>query len=263
MKIIVAKDYDQISKIASLIIAKAINEKPNLVLGLATGSTPLGTYRELIRLYREQALDFSGVATFNLDEYYGLSPDNKQSYAFFMRENLFKHVNINPVNTHIPNGIAVNIDDECERYDLLIEKNGGIDLQILGIGSNGHIGFNEPNEELKINTHLIKLAENTIKDNGRFFGSKGEVPKFAITMGIGAIMKAKKVLLLASGANKAEIISKIINGAYTTKIPASVLQVHVDVTILVDEVIMNHPVNQLLVANQKTNGITMLGGKVH
>lgn len=240
MKIIIAKGYDQISKSASTLIAKEIQKKPDLVLGLATGSTPLGTYKELIRLYRGKELDFSRVKTFNLDEYCELSPDNKQSYAYYMKENLFKHINILPANTHIPGGKAVNVEEECERYDRMIEENGGIDLQILGIGSNGHIGFNEPDKELRVNTHLVKLSEKTISDNSRFFSSKEEVPTHAITMGIGSIMKAKKILLLVYGANKTEITPKIINGRFTTEVPASVLQIHGDATAIIDEELVNH-----------------------
>ncbi len=240
LKIIIAKDYDQISREASLLIAEEIQKKPDLVLGLATGSTPLGTYKELIRLYREKKLDFSRVKTFNLDEYYGLSPDSKQSYAYYMKENFFKHINILTANTHIPDGKAGNIDEECKHYDRMIEEHGGIDLQILGIGSSGHIGFNEPEKELDINTHLVELSKKTISDNSRFFNSKEEVPTHAITMGLGSIMRAKKILLLVYGANKAGIIPQIINGRFTTEVPASILQIHADTTVIIDEELVNN-----------------------
>jgi len=240
MEIIAAENYEELSKYGASIIAKEIKSNPNTVLGLATGSTPIGAYRELVRMYREEALDFSSVSTFNLDEYYGLAPNHEQSYAYFMKNNLFHHVNIELKNTHIPNGIAENILEECQKYDDLIEEKGGIDLQLLGIGANGHIGFNEPSEELLIGTHFVDLAENTMKANSRFFNSIEEVPKQAVTMGIGSIMKAKKILLLACGENKAEIISKIINGKCSTRIPASILQVHPHVTIVVDREISEH-----------------------
>lgn len=240
MKIIAAKNYEELSRISASIIANEIKANPNLVLGLATGSTPIGTYRELIRMHKEEKLDFSKITTFNLDEYYGLSAGHKQSYAYFMKHNLFDHININIQNTFIPSGTTKNIIEECKNYDELIVKKGGIDLQLLGIGLNGHIGFNEPSEELSIGTHLVDLDEKTIKSNSRFFNSLKEVPRQAITMGLGPIMKAKKILLLACGKEKAEIIGQIINGKCSTKVPASILQVHPYVTIVIDEEIYNY-----------------------
>lgn len=235
MNMIVAKDYEALSEQGASIIAQEIKTNPSAVLGLATGSTPLGIYRKLAQMHKEEGLDFSFITTFNLDEYYGLAPNHEQSYAYFMRKNLFEHVNIQLKNTHIPNGMAADILEECKKYDDLIEARGGIDLQLLGIGANGHIGFNEPSEELLIGTHLVNLTENTIKANSRFFDSIEAVPKQAITMGIGSIMKAKKILLLAYGKSKAEIISKIIDGKCSTKVPASILQVHPQVTIIIDK----------------------------
>lgn len=240
MNIIVVKDYEALSEQGASIIAQEVKTNPNAVLGLATGSTPLGTYRKLVYMHQAEGLDFSSITTFNLDEYYGLAPNHEQSYAYFMRRNLFDYVNIQLKNTYIPNGTAADILEECKRYDDLIKAKGGIDLQLLGIGANGHIGFNEPSEELLIGTHLVDLTENTIKANSRFFRSVEAVPKQAITMGIGSIMKAKKILLLACGENKAKIISKIIDGKCSTKVPASILQVHPQVTIVIDKEIYDH-----------------------
>ncbi|MBS4538730.1 glucosamine-6-phosphate deaminase [Clostridium sp. D2Q-11] len=240
MKIIVAKDYEELSKKAADIIAQEIKTKSNPILGLATGSTPIGTYKELVNLHREEDLDFSKVETFNLDEYYGLDSTHEQSYSYFMKKNLFNNVNINMNNTHIPNGLTEDIEKECKDYDALIEKKGGIDLQLLGIGVNGHIGFNEPGEELSTGTHLVDLETNTIKANSRFFDSIEEVPKKAITMGLASIMKSKRILLLANGENKKEIISKIIDGKVSTNVPASILQVHSNVTIIIDKEIAEY-----------------------
>ena len=240
MEIIAAKDYEELSKISANIISKEIIKKPDLVLGLATGSTPIGTYKELIKKHKEEGLDFSEVAVFNLDEYYGLPPDHEQSYAYFMRENFFKHININMKNVYIPNGMTDNIDEECHTYDALIEERGGIDLQLLGIGVNGHIGFNEPDDELAVGTHLVNLTHKTIQSNSRFFKRINEVPKQAITMGVGSIMKAKKILLLAHGENKAEIMAKTISGKLNTEIPASMLQTHPKATFIIDEVIASY-----------------------
>lgn len=236
MKLIITENYDELSKRASKIIADEITRKTNAVLGLATGSTPIGTYKELVRLHKEQNLDFSKLVTFNLDEYYGLTPDNPQSYHYFMHENLFDHVNVDPKNIHIPDGTATDIESYCKQYDEEIEKYGGIDLQLLGIGPNGHIGFNEPDEKLMLNTHITDLTEETIKANSRFFDSIDEVPKKAITMGIGSIMRAKKILLLANGKGKAEIMAQLLNeSVVSTKIPASLLMLHPDVTIIIDK----------------------------
>lgn len=236
MKVIVKKDYDSMSKEAASIVRSEMEKKENIVLGLATGSTPIGMYKELIRMHKEEGLDFSNVVSFNLDEYIGLDYDNPNSYHYFMKTNLFEHVNISSDNVYIPDGKSANLEESCKMYDELIEKKGGIDLQILGIGANGHIGFNEPEEELNYGTSIVDLDERTIKDNSRFFNSIDEVPKKAITMGIGSIMKAKKIILLANGKNKAEAISKLLKDKkITTKVPATLLLLHPDVTIIVDE----------------------------
>lgn len=236
MEITIKKSYEDMSKAAANIIADAIRQKPDIVLGLATGSTPLGTYKELIRMHKEEGLDFSKVTTFNLDEYYGLSKDHTQSYYYYMHKNLFDHINIKEENIHIPDGTACNVEDYCSKYEQQIKECGGIDLQILGIGTNGHIGFNEPAEKLFASTHLTDLTEDTIKANSRFFDSIEKVPKKAITMGIGSILKAKKIMLLANGKNKATAISHLINQNYiTTKVPATFLKTHNDVTVILDE----------------------------
>jgi len=235
MKVTIVRDYNELSsKTAQLIIEQIINKK-NSVLGLATGSTPNGMYKELIRLNQEVKVDFSEVITFNLDEYYGLSPEHPQSYHFFMWDSFFKHINIKKENVHLLNGITENIDKECAQYEALIKKSGGIDLQVLGIGNNGHIGFNEPDISLNGRTHLVNLTTKTIRANSRFFNNTQEVPKQAITMGIGTIMRAKKIILLANGKRKARVIERTINGPITTKVPATVLQLHNNVTIIVDQ----------------------------
>lgn len=235
MKVIVANNYEEMSKIASKEIAKLLYVKPNAVLGLATGSTPEGVYKELAELNKLQRADFSEVTSFNLDEYRGLSGGHPQSYRYFMDTNLFNHVNIDKSKTHVPNGIASDIEKECKEYDEAIEAAGGIDLQLLGIGGNGHIGFNEPSDYLNLNTHLTDLTEDTIKANSRFFDSIEEVPTEAITMGLGSIMKAKKIILLASGKKKAEIIAKLVEDKISTRVPASILQVHPDVLVIIDK----------------------------
>lgn len=235
MKLIVAPDYAGICEKAADIFAAEIHRNPACVLGLATGSTPVGLYQALIRRYQEGALDFSKVQTFNLDEYCGLAGDHPQSYRYFMQKNLFDHVNIPPEHTHIPSGIAVDPEQECRRYDALIESCGGIDIQLLGIGHNGHIGFNEPDDHFPVNSHLTRLTESTIQANSRFFASESEVPTHAITMGAGSILKAKKILLMASGEGKAEILCRSMTGPVTPFVPASVLQLHRDVVILADE----------------------------
>ena len=194
MRIIIEKNYENMSKKAALIVASQVLLKPNSVLGLATGSTPLGMYRELIEMYKRKELDFSEVRTFNLDEYYQLPPDNPQSYYFFMYNNFFNHININSENIYLPKGLSQNVERECKEYETAIKKAGGIDLQVLGIGENGHIGFNEPGESLQVQTRLINLTQETINVNSRFFDSKDEVPRQAITMGIGSILKARRIL---------------------------------------------------------------------
>ncbi|MEY8303753.1 glucosamine-6-phosphate deaminase [Anaerosalibacter bizertensis] len=236
MKIIIEKNYSDLSKKAADIIEKEIKNKPNLILGLATGSTPVGTYKELIRRHKEEGLDFAKVTTFNLDEYLGIPHDHINSYHYFMYDNLFKHINIDEDNINIPNGNPENVEEYCKSYDEDIEKQGGIDLQILGIGENGHIAFNEPDDKLYLGTHITDLTESTIRANARFFDSIEEVPKKAITMGLGSIMKAKKILLLANGKNKANIIGKLLKDeVVSTYNPASLLLLHPDVTIILDE----------------------------
>ena len=235
MKLIVVKDYDAMSKEAALEMARVINNKPNAVLGLATGGTPIGMYKELIKMNKEGKIDFSNITTVNLDEYVGLNPEHEQSYRHFMNENLFNHVNININNTIVPNGLAQDLNAECKEYDKKIEELGGIDVQLLGVGNNGHIAFNEPDKELSSGTHVITLTEDTIKANSRFFDTIDEVPKRAITMGLGEIMKAKKIVLIASGESKAEAIKGLFSGKITTENPASMLQMHGDVTVIVDK----------------------------
>jgi len=232
MRIIKVKDYEEMSRKAADFIAAQIILKPNTVLGLATGSTPIGTYENLVRLNKDGCVDFSQVTSINLDEYYGLEPTHDQSYRYFMNKHLFSKININPENTHVPNGKADDIDAECRRYDNLIEKSGGIDLQLLGIGHNGHIGFNEPSDEFVPDTHCVSLTESTINANSRFFKSRDEVPRKAITMGIKAIMQAGKVLLIASGEDKKEILKKALFGPVTPRVPASILQLHRDLTVI-------------------------------
>lgn len=231
MKIIEAKDYKELSRKVANIISAQVILKPNCVLGLATGSTPIGTYKQLIEWYEKGDIDFSNVTSVNLDEYYGLETTNEQSYRYFMNHNLFSHINIDMKNTNVPNGLAADAEAECKRYDQLIEDLGGVDLQILGIGHNGHIGFNEPDTEFEKGTHVVELDETTIKANARFFESIDGVPKKAITMGIRSIMYAKKVILVANGPDKKEIINKAIYGPITPEVPASVLQLHPDLTV--------------------------------
>ncbi|MBM7854864.1 glucosamine-6-phosphate deaminase [Desulfohalotomaculum tongense] len=235
MRIICVDNYEQMSKKAANIVASQIILKPNSVLGLATGSTPLGMYKQLIKTYEAGHIDFQEVTTFNLDEYYGLSRDNKQSYYYYMYENFFKHTNIDMRKVNIPNGMAKDINEECCEYEKKIRKSGGIDLQVLGIGRNGHIGFNEPDIKFEATTHMVKLDEQTIKDNSRFFKSIDEVPTSAISMGIKTIMQSRKIILLASGEEKADAVNGAVNGKITPELPASVLQLHPDVTFIVDK----------------------------
>ena len=235
MRIIVTKDYEDMSKKAAAIIAAQVAEKPDCVLGLATGSTPIGTYKNLVEWYGNGSLDFSQVRTVNLDEYRGLPRDNDQSYYYFMHDNLFNHVNIDEANTNVPDGTNPDADAECARYEALIASYGGQDLQLLGLGHNGHIGFNEPAQEFDKTTHCVDLQESTIEANKRFFASADDVPKQAYTMGIGTIMKAKKILVVANGEGKADIVAKAFFGPVTPEVPASILQFHPNVTIVVDE----------------------------
>ena len=231
MKYIVVDNYDKLSRIAANIIAAQIIQKPNSVLGLATGSSPLGTYSRLAEMYKDGDLDFSRITSVNLDEYVGLDVTNDQSYRYFMNENLFKKVNINMENTFVPNGCAKDLKEEGKMYDERIEKLGGIDIQLLGIGLDGHIGFNEPDKYFTAETHEVKLDESTIDANARFF-AREDVPKSAITMGMKSIMNAKKVLLIANGAKKKDIVEKAFFGPITPEVPASILQLHPDVTVI-------------------------------
>lgn len=235
MKVIICKDYDEMSQMAAEIVANQINSNPHTVLGLATGSTPVGMYRNLVKMNREGKVDFSNVVTFNLDEYVGLNKDHPCSYHRFMDENLFDHVNIKRENVHLPNGVAPSLEEECKTYERMIAQAGGVVLQVLGIGHNGHIGFNEPGTPFHSTTHVVELAQRTIEANSRFFNSPDQVPRKAISMGIKTIMQAQKILLLASGKDKAEAISKALNGPITTEVPASVLQLHPNVTVIIDE----------------------------
>lgn len=235
MRIIVCENYESLSKKAAQIVGSQMILKPKSVLGLATGSTPIGMYRNLIRMYEEGLIDFSKIKTFNLDEYYKLPIENDQSYHYFMDENLFNHININRENIHVPNGMADDIQGECDSYDQLIDNSGGIDIQVLGIGNNAHIGFNEPSVDFKKRTHVVNLNESTRQANARFFNSLDEVPKKSITMGTGSIFKSKKILLLASGKNKAEAIYNTVHEKVTPQVPASILQFHKDVIIILDK----------------------------
>lgn len=235
MNIIRAKDYQDMSRKAANIISAQIIMKPDCVLGLATGSTPVGTYRQLIEWYEKGDLDFSRVSTVNLDEYRGLTHIDPQSYYYFMQENLFDHVNIDKAATHVPDGTNPDAADACAKHEQIIKSLGGIDLQLLGLGNNGHIGFNEPGAAFEKETHLVDLAESTIRANARFFTSIDEVPKQAYTMGIRTIMQAKKILVVVSGEGKADIVSHAFFGPVTPEVPASILQMHPDVTVVCDE----------------------------
>ncbi len=235
MRIIVATNYDEMSKKAADIVASQIILKPESVVGLATGGTPVGFYRELIKIHKDGKFSFKEVKTFNLDEYYGLDKENTQSYHYYMMDNLFKHIDISIENVNIPNGMAKDIEVECRAYEAKIKSAGGIDIQVLGIGTNGHIGFNEPDVKFEAITHLVKLDEETIEANSRFFNSIEEVPKSAISMGIKTIMHAKKIVLLASGSEKAKVIERMMNGDITPDLPASILQLHPDVTLILDK----------------------------
>ncbi len=239
MRIIRTRDYDSASKAAASLIAAQIVMKPECVLGLATGSTPIGTYAQLIKKYQEGELDFSLVNSVNLDEYKGLSPENDQSYRYFMNEHLFLHVNIKPENTFVPNGLEPDSEKACADYNRIIKEKGGIDLQLLGLGLNGHIGFNEPTDIFEKETHCVDLTESTIQANARFFSSIDEVPKQAYTMGIQTIMQARKVVLIATGSAKAQIVKDAFFGPVTPRVPASILQFHNDVTIVCDEEAMS------------------------
>lgn len=235
MRIYKGKDYTDMSRKAANIISAQVIMKPDCVLGLATGSTPIGLYQQLVAWYEKGDLDFSEVRTVNLDEYKGLSRENDQSYYYFMHHNLFDHVNLPAENSHLPNGMEPDSDKECRRYSELIRSMGGVDLQLLGIGHNGHIGFNEPGDAFDNDVHCVNLTQSTIEANKRFFASADDVPKQAYTMGIKTIMQAKKILIVASGEDKADIVRDAFFGPITPKVPASVLQLHNDVTLVADE----------------------------
>ncbi len=234
MRVIVCENYEEMSKAAARIFAAQIQLHPDCVLGLATGSTPVGMYRELTRLCDAGEIDFSNITTYNLDEYYPISPDNSQSYRYFMNDNLFDHVNIDKARTHVPNGMAADPAVECAEYDRQIKAAGGIDLQLLGIGVNGHIAFNEPDDELIAGTHVTSLTDSTIEANSRFFASRDEVPTKALTMGMQSILGARKIVLLANGAGKHAAVAKLLDDTITTQMPATLLKVHPDVTLICD-----------------------------
>ena len=235
MIIYVGKDYQDVSRKAANIMSAQIIMKPNAVLGLATGSTPVGLYKQLIEWYNKGDLDFSQITSVNLDEYKGLSGDNDQSYRYFMNTNLFDHVNIDKNKTYVPNGLEEDSDKACADYNEIIRSVGGIDIQLLGIGGNGHIGFNEPDSAFAQTTHCVDLTESTIEANKRFFASADDVPRQAYTMGIGTIMRAKKILLIVNGEAKADIVAKAFFGPVTPEVPASILQLHNDVVIVGDK----------------------------
>lgn len=235
MNIIRAKDYEDMSKKAAAVIAAQMIMKPNGVLGLATGSTPIGVYRLLTEWYQNGTIDFSGITSVNLDEYRGLPRDHAQSYYYFMNENLFRHVNINKERIFLPDGADSDSDRACAAYNRVIDSVGGIDLQLLGLGHNGHIGFNEPSDQFTLETHCVDLTESTIEANQRFFPSRDDVPRQAYTMGIKTIMQARKVLVAVSGEDKAEAVKQSFFGPVTPRVPASILQLHSDVVVVADE----------------------------
>lgn len=227
-------DYEDMSRKAADIVSAQVIMEPSCVLGLATGSTPQGLYRQLVERYRNGELDFAEVRTVNLDEYQGLDRANPQSYYAYMQENLFQYINIHPANVHLPDGLAGDADAECERYNNIIRSLGGIDLQVLGIGDNGHIGFNEPGEAFKKGTHRVALTESTIQANARFFTSAAEVPRYAFSMGIQSIMQARRIVMVAGGAKKADALYNAFFGPITPALPASILQLHDNVTVVAD-----------------------------
>ena len=236
MKFICESCQREASVKAAEIIATVIKEKPNATLGLATGSSPLDIYGELIKMYRREEISFNKIKTVNLDEYVGLSANHEQSYAHFMRANFFDKIDIKKENTHIPNGIAFDLKEECRRYDALLDSFGAIDIQLLGIGHNGHIAFNEPSDSFSKSTEIVRLSDSTVKANSRFFDSAEEVPTWALSMGIGSILKAKRIILIAFGDQKAEILEKALYGPITPAVPASILQLYSgDLTVCTDE----------------------------
>ena len=235
MKIYMTEDYQTMSRKAANILSAQIILKPNSVLGLATGSTPVGMYKQLVTWYEKGDLDFAEIKTVNLDEYVGLEPTHEQSYNYFMQEHLFDHVNINPANTNIPDGLAADPQAECTWYNQVIRQVGGIDIQVLGMGRNGHIGFNEPGDAFELETHVVDLTESTIEANARFFASRDDVPRQAMSMGIKSIMMARKILLMVSGEEKADAVKRAFVGPVTPQVPASILQLHPYVTLVGDK----------------------------
>jgi glucosamine-6-phosphate deaminase len=234
MRIYQAADYQSMSRQAANIISAHVILKPNCVLGLATGSTPVGAYRQLVEWYKKGDLSFAETRTVNLDEYLGLAPDHEQSYRHFMQVNLFDHVDVVGANTHVPDGLTGDPTGECARYNHVIQNLGGIDLQLLGLGHNGHIGFNEPGHAFELETHVVELTESTIEANKRFFASEAEVPRKALTMGIKNIMQARNILLVVSGEDKADIVERVFTGPVAPDVPASILQLHPSVTLVGD-----------------------------
>lgn len=235
MRVIVERNPEAVARTAAQFVARLVRRHPTCVLGLATGGTPLGLYRELIRMHREEGLDFSRVVSFNLDEYVGLGPTHPQSYRHFMQQNFFDHINIDVRNTHVPDGRALDFEAYCVQYEKMIEEEGGIELQVLGIGSDGHIAFNEPGSSLGSRTRLKTLTAETVRDNARFFATPEEVPRLAVTMGVGTILESRQCLLLACGQSKARAIRDTIEGPVTAQVTASALQLHRDVVCVIDE----------------------------
>ena len=235
MKLTVTNSYEKLSELAAEYIAAQVILKPDSVLGLATGSSPVGVYNCLVEKFNKGCLDFSDVISINLDEYVGLDGSHEQSYRYFMQDHLFNYVNIKPENTFVPNGCASDLAAECSEYDARVTRLGGIDLQLLGIGPDGHIGFNEPDDHFTAETHVVDLLPSTIEANSRFFSSIDEVPKQAVSMGMGSIMKAKKILLIANGKAKKDVLMEALNGKITPNLPASLLQLHRDVTVIFSE----------------------------
>ncbi len=235
MEVIIQPDPAAVAKLAARHFQRQLARKPESVLGLATGSTPLGLYRELIALYQSGEIDFARATSFNLDEYLGLGPEHPQSYAYFMREHLFRHINLPPERAHLPSGLARDFDAEAAGYEAAMRAGGGLDLQLLGVGANGHIGFNEPTSSLASRTRIKTLAPQTIADNARFFGEAEAVPRHVITMGIGTIMEARHCLVLATGTAKAQAVGEMVEGPLTANCPASVMQLHPHCTLVLDE----------------------------
>ena len=239
MRIYCEKDYDAMSRRAANLISAEVIRRPDCVLGLATGSTPVGTYKQLVTWHQRGDFSFKEVRSVNLDEYKGLAPDHDQSYRYFMQSNFFDHINIKPENTNLPNGQAADLAAECKRYNQVIHSQGGIDMQLLGMGHNGHIGFNEPGDTFDLETHVVDLTERTIEANARFFATPNEVPRQALTMGIKTIMQARRILVVVSGEDKADAVKAALTGPVTPKVPASILQLHPNVMLVADKAAMS------------------------